>query len=114
MASQGLVMSRPNLFPVRLDSDQRQRLDEIRRNGHAPAKKILHASVLLLADKNDPCGGHGDVHISQSLGVHLNTVARIRKRFVQQGEKPALERKVPVAPPVTPKIDGAVEAQLVV
>jgi transposase len=106
-------MSRPNLFPVRLDDDQRQRLDEIRRNGHAPAKEILHASILLLADKNDSSGGHGDLHISQTLGVHVNTVARIRKRFVEQGEKPALERKIPPAPPVTPKIDGAVEAQLI-
>jgi hypothetical protein len=106
-------MSRSNLYPVHLDDDQRQRLDEIRRNGHASAKKIRHASVLLLADKNDPSGGHGDLHISQALGMHVNTVARVRKRFVQQGEKPALERKVPAAPPVAPKIDGAIEAQLI-
>jgi transposase len=106
-------MSRPNLFPVRLSSDQRQRLDDIRRNGHASAKKILHASVLLLADKEHPSGSQTDVAIAQTLGMHLNTVARIRKRFVQEGEQPALERKVPDSPPVPAKVDGKLEAQLI-
>jgi len=106
-------MSQPNLYPVRLNDEQRQRLDEIRRNGLAPAKKIQHANVLLLADKDHPGGGHGDIHISKTLGVHVNTVARIRKRFVLEGEQPALERKVPVAPPVKPKVDGVLEAQLI-
>ena len=44
----------PNQYPVRLDDDQRQRLEEITRNGHSPAKKIRHARVLLLADRNRP------------------------------------------------------------
>jgi transposase len=112
-ASKEVIMSRSNLYPVHLDHEQRQRLDEIRRNGYAPAKKILHATVLLLADKDDPAGRHGDVQISETLGVHVNTVARIRKRFVQEGEQPALERKIPASPPVPPKVDGVLEAQLI-
>jgi transposase len=106
-------MPRPNLFPVRLSSDQRRRLDDIRRNGHASAKKILHASVLLLADKEHSSGCQTDGAIAQTLGMHVNTVARIRKRFVQEGEQPALERKAAARPPVPAKVDGTLEAQLI-
>src|SRR4051794_26114659 len=106
-------MSLPNRYPVRLSDEQRQRLDDIRRNGLAPAKKIQHANVLLLADKDQPGGGHGDLHISDTLGVHVNPVARTRKRFVLEGEQPALEQKIPAEPPVKPKVDGVLEAHLI-
>ena len=45
--------------------------------------------------------------------MHVNTVARIRKRFVGEGEQLALDRKPRPAPPVPPKIDGRVEAHLI-
>lgn len=106
-------MSRPNLYQVHLSDEQSQRLDELRRNGHAPAKKILHASILLLADKEHPLGRYDDIQISKTLGVHINTVARIRKLFVLHGEEPALERKQRPMPPVSPKVDGQLEAQLI-
>ena len=46
----------PNQYPIFLSDEQRERLDEICRNGHAPAKKIRHAQVLLLSDRNRPEG----------------------------------------------------------
>jgi transposase len=51
--------------------------------------------------------------IAERLGLHDNSVDRIRKQFVQEGEAAALERKVRQTPPVAPKIDGHVEAQLI-
>jgi hypothetical protein len=45
--------------------------------------------------------------------MHRNTVSRSRKRFVLEGERPALERKPRLTPPVPPKVDGRVEAHLV-
>ena len=93
-------MSRPNLYQVHLSPQQRQRLQDLRHNGHAPAKKIAHASVLLLADKDHPEGRYTDAHIGRALGLHVNSVARIRKLFVLHGEGPALQRKAPAAPPV--------------
>ncbi|MGB3491655.1 MAG: IS630 family transposase, partial [Elainellaceae cyanobacterium] len=36
---------------IRLSAEQRERLEDISRKGHAPAKKILHAQVLLMADE---------------------------------------------------------------
>jgi hypothetical protein len=103
----------PNQYPIFLSVEQRERLDEICRNGHAPAKKIRHAQVLLLSDRNRPEGRMTGNQIAQMLAMHLNTVARIRRRFVLEGEIPALNRKVPEKPPTPPIIDGEIEPQLV-
>lgn len=106
-------MATPNLFSIHLTADQRARLDDLTRNGLAPAKKILHARILLLADKDHPAGRYTDVAIAAALGLHVNGVARIRKLFVLRGEEPALDRKVRATPPTPAKIDGRVEAHLV-
>jgi transposase len=106
-------MDTPRKYVVRLSPEQRDRLVELTRNGRAPARKLAHARVLLLADAGHPDGQRGDDYIAAALGVHTNTIAKVRKRFVRQGESPALDRKPRVSPPVAPKIDGRVEAHLV-
>ena len=106
-------MATPNLYAIQLSDEQRQRLQEITHNGHAPVKKALHARVLLLADKAHPEGQWSDPAIAAALDLHVNSVARIRKLFVLDGEQPALDRKPRATPPVTPKIDGRIEAHLV-
>jgi hypothetical protein len=106
-------MFTPNQYPVRLNPEQRQDLEDLTRNGHAPAKKIRHAQVLLLSDRNRDGGHKSDPQIADALGMHVNSVARIRKLFVTQGLRPAVERKPRATPPVPPKIDGRVEAHLV-
>lgn len=107
------MVSTPNLYPVLLDPQQRESLEEITRNGHAPAKKIRHAQVLLLSDRNRPGGKMTGPEVAAVLGMHLNTVARIRKRFFTEGERPALERKRRETPPVPAIVDGRVEAHLI-
>ena len=106
-------MFAPNQYPVRLTPEQRQGLDQITRNGHAPAKKIRHSQILLLSDRDRPDGPRTDVEIAAALGMHVNTVARVRKLFVTRGGRPALERKPRATPPVPPKVDGRVEAHLI-
>jgi transposase len=108
-----MAVSIPNLYPVALSAEQRERLTEITRNGHAPAKKIRHAQVLLLSDGNRSGGRLTRDQIAEQLDMHVNSVDRIRKRFVTEGEAPALNRKPRVTPPNPPKIDGRVEAHLV-
>jgi transposase len=108
-----MAVSIPNLYPVVLKAEQRERLTEITRNGQAPAKKIRHAQVLLLSDGERPGGRLTRDQIAEQLGMHVNTVDRTRKRFVLEGEVPALNRKPRVTPPNPPKIDGRVEAHLV-
>jgi Homeodomain-like domain len=106
-------MSLSHKHVVRLTGEQRTRLLDLTRTGSAPARKLSHARVLLLADADHPEGQRPDSYIARALGMHENAVARIRKRFVLQGEQPALDRKPRATPPVPPKIDGRVEAHLV-
>ena len=108
-----MASTTPNQYPVFLSDEQRERFEEICRNGHAPAKKIRHAQVLLLSDRHRPEGRLTGDQIAEMLGMHINTVARIRKRFAQEGEEPALERKQRETPPTQPIIDGHAEAHLV-
>jgi len=100
-------------YTVVLTPETRQHLESITHNGGAPAKKILHARVLLLSDSNHPAGRYHDDQIAAILGLHVNTVARIRTRFVLQGEGPALDRQGRATPPIPPKLDGRAEALLV-
>jgi hypothetical protein len=107
------MISTPNLYPVHLDATQRDSLEEITRNGHASVKKVRHAQVLLLSDQNRPGGKRSDGQIADALGMHVNTVARVRKKFVTEGMRPALERKPRLTPPVPAKVDGHLEAHLI-
>ncbi len=106
-------MSTPNLYAIQLTDEQRQRFLDLTHHGQAPAKKILHARILLLADKAHAEGRWSDLHIAKALDLHVNSVARVRKLFVLQGEQPALDRKPRLTPPVPPKLDGRVEAAVV-
>lgn len=108
-----MARSTPNQYPVRLTDEQRDSLTALTAVGRAPVAKVRHARVLLLADRHRPGGPYTDAAIADALGMHVNTVARIRKRFVTEGEAPALDRKPRETPPRSPKIDGRVEAHLV-
>ena len=108
-----MARSIPNLYPVRLSREQRVRLEGISRVGRAPVSKVRHAQVLLLSDRNRRGGRMTRIRISEALGMHVNTIARICRRFVQDGEAPALERKIRATPPTPPKLDGRGQAQLV-
>jgi hypothetical protein len=106
-------MDTPRKYIVRLKAEQRDRLVDLTRTGSAPARKLSHARVLLLADADHADGQRPDTYIADALGMHVNGVAKIRKRFVLDGEAPALDRKRRQTPPVPPKVDGRVEAHLV-
>lgn len=108
-----MAVSTPNLYPVCLTDEGRAALEAITRNGRNSAKKIRRAQVLLWSDVNRAGGRLSSREIAERLGLHDNSVDRIRKQFVQEGEAAALERKVRQTPPVPPRIDGHVEAQLI-
>ena len=108
-----MAISTPNKYLVYLSPEQRERLDGITRNGHASAKKIRHAQVLLWSDGHREGGRLSSREIAERLRMHDNSVDRIRKRFVLEGEEPALNRKQRETPAVQPKIDGRAEAHLI-
>jgi transposase len=108
-----MAVSIPNKYPVTLTDEQRERLEQLTRAGKAPVFKVRHARVLLLSDGGRPGGRMTRDQIADALGMHVNTVDRLRKRFVLEGEEPALNRKVRPEPPTPRKLDGRMEAHLV-
>ncbi|BAY76778.1 transposase [Nostoc linckia NIES-25] len=107
-------MGRGRSKKVLLNTEQRQKLESLSHNGYASAKKILHAQVLLMCDEGeDATKKWTDEQISLALNLHRNTVVRIRKRFLEQGEEPALNRRQRKTPPVRAKIDGHQQAQII-
>ena len=108
-----MAKSTPNKYPVRLTDEQREEFGAITRKGKSPAAKVRKARVLLMADHGRPGGRMTDPAIADALGMHVNTVGRVRKNFALAGDAPSLDRKPRQAPPVPPKVDGGVEAHLV-
>ncbi len=53
------------------------------------------------------------IGVKVPLILHRNTVGRIRKKFLQNGIEPALNRSRWMLPPNPPKLDGYQEAQLI-
>ena len=98
-------------FIVRLSLEERQQLEELVCKGKTAAYRIKHANILLKADADT--AGWSDQQIGEAFGCHVNTVANVRKRCVDQGLEAALERKKRETPPVEPILDGAAEARLI-
>jgi transposase len=73
------------LWLVDLTDAERAELESLTRRGNAPARKIAHARVLLLAAE-----GLTDEQISVATGRSRSLVERTRKRFVQSGLEVAL------------------------
>jgi transposase len=98
-------------YVVRLEQQERQRLERLVHRGKAAAYKIRHANMLLMADADGP--GWNDERIAQGLGVSVGQVERLRKRFVERGLDACLERKKQERPSIEPMFDGEKEARLI-
>jgi hypothetical protein len=108
-----MARSTPNQYPVVLTADQRERLERLTRIGSAPVGQVRQARVLLLGDGGRPGGRLTREQIAAARGRPVNTVDRLRQRFVPEGEEPALHRKARADPPTPAKIDGRAEAHLI-
>jgi transposase len=96
-------------FVVRLTAAQRDELRQLAATGKRPAATITRARILLKADAERD--GWPDGRIAEALGTSPATVARARKRFVQQGLGAAVHRRRPTGRQYR-KLDGAQEARL--
>ncbi|QIZ71629.1 helix-turn-helix domain-containing protein [Oxynema aestuarii AP17] len=75
-------MGRGRRDKVILSVEERKNLEAISRNGYAPAKKILHAQILLMSDEGEKATQKWtDEEIASALNMHRNTVGRVRKNF---------------------------------
>src|SRR5581483_12403311 len=108
-ADAGGIMALKDKFIVRLSSEQRQELEQLAATGERSAAIITRARILLKADAG--ADGWPDDRVAEALDISAATVARIRKKFVQQGLQAAVHRKRPTGRQYR-KLDGAQEAQL--
>jgi transposase len=104
-----IFMALKDKFIVLLTGEQRDELERLATTGQHPAATITRARILLKADAQGD--GWADDRIAEALDTSTATVARIRKKFVQQGLEAAMQRQRPTGR-LYRKLDGAQEAQL--
>ncbi len=107
-------MPRRKKNPVSLSEDDRGRLESLIARGHAPARELTHARILLKADEggNAPSEAWPDVKIADALDVSRSTVSRVRERFAWEGLEAALVHRRPKNTKPK-KLDGLQEAHLI-
>ncbi len=96
-------------YIVRLTDEERGELQKLVSTGKAPAYKIKHANILLAVDADGP--NWTDERTAKAFSCHVNTVANVRQRFVEQGLEAALNRKKRERAPRL--VDGEVEARII-
>jgi len=93
-------------YSVTLTDEERAHLERLTRSGAASARKIRRARTLLLA-----ADGGSDDAIAAAVGSGVATVARTRRRCVEEGVEMALvERHRPGA---APKLDEKGQATII-
>ncbi len=74
---------------------------------------ILKARILLKADQGDHGPAWSDARITEALETNPAQVARVRRKFVEEGLAAVFTRKTRQTPPRKRVLDGAAEAALV-
>ena len=93
-------------YVVKLTEGERTHLKQLLSKGRVSARKLKRAQILLAAD-----AGQIDEGIAANIQAHVNTVERVRRRFVEGGVEHALtEAKRPGG---KSKLDGKGEAMLI-
>lgn len=94
------------LYVVDLTDEERTGLRDLVRKGRLSARKLTRAHILLRADE-----GVVDTAIAEALHVHVATVERTRRRFVEGGVEWALSERP--RPGKARKLDVKQEAHLI-
>ena len=100
-------------YVVRLESEERSRLEQLVRVGQAAAYRIRHANILLAVDESEEGPRLKDIQAAEAFGVSVRSIESLRKRFVEEGLDAALNRKKQVRPSVERMFDGEKEARLI-
>jgi transposase len=99
-------------YEVRLTDGERGQLERLIAAGQAPARRLMHARILLKADSGPVGPGWVDTRIAEAMAVSQPTVARVRRQYVEQGLEVALNRRSPRRE-YRRKLDGEQEAHLI-
>lgn len=96
-------------YVISLTCQERVELQQLVNTGRAAARRLAHARILLLADRDDCL----DEEIVSALGVSLRTVERVRKRLVTEGLDAAIDHRPQPPRPDKIKIRGNLEQKLI-
>ncbi len=105
-------MPRKRINPVLLSAEDRGTLEGLIASGHAPARQLTHARILLKADEATDTPSWPDTKIADALEVSRSTVFRVRERFAWEGLEAALVHRQP-RNTKPKKLDGEQEAHLI-
>jgi len=94
-----------------LSEEERDGLEKLISTGRTSSKRQIQARILLKSDTSAAGPGWSDEQISEALETSVSTVARVRKRSVEQGLAAVLDRAV-VRRPSRRRLDGEQEARL--
>jgi transposase len=103
----------PKKYHVTLTVEERTELEAMTRRGHAAARKLTHARILLECDEGTGGPAERDEDVAEALEVGDATVARVRQRFVEEGLAAALTPKPRPPRMESRKLDGDGEAHLI-
>ena len=98
---------------VRLDAEERARLEQLVRTGKGAAYRIRHANILLATDISETGAKLKDADAARAFGVSVRSIESLRKRLVEEGLDAALDRRKQVRPSVEKMFDGEKEARLI-
>jgi hypothetical protein len=94
-------MPRKRNNPVSLSREDRGKLEGLIAGGHASARQLTHARILLKADEGEDAPNEAsswpDTKIADALKISRSTVARVRQRFAWEGLEAALVHRRPKA-----------------
>jgi Homeodomain-like domain len=100
-------------YVVKLNDEERERLNTLIRMGKHPARQLTKARILLKADASEAGDGWSDSLIAAALDTSPDTVARTRQQLVEEGFEAVLVRKHSPASARPRIFDGAAEAKLI-
>lgn len=99
-------------YVVNLTDTERECLKDLIAAGSAPARKLMHARILLKADQSPQGPGEPDDAIAHAVEVSQPTVFRVRRHYAEHGLEVALNRQPPTRD-YQRKLDGIQEAHLI-
>jgi len=105
-------MGKDAKYIVRLEPDERLRLQSLVDEGRGSKTARQRARVLLKADQAEGAPGWTDERVAEFAEVSLSTVHRVREQFVEVGLEAALQRRASPQRQYR-KLDGAGEAKLI-
>jgi transposase len=100
-------------YIVRLDAEERTRLERLVGAGKGAGYRIRHANILLATDVSESGAKLKDADAARAFGVSVRSIESLRRRLVEEGLDAALDRKRRERPGIEKMFDGEKEARLI-